>query len=64
MKRSGRRWSSPAAPGDAYLMGNAFGGDTAWVELIDPDTLEVRARSVDLPGGAAWPGGIAVQESG
>ena len=52
------------APGDAYLMGNAFGGDTAWVELIDPDTLEVRARSDDLPGGAAWPGGIAVQESG
>jgi hypothetical protein len=45
-------------------MGNAFGGDTAWVELIDPDTLEVRARSDDLPGGAAWPGGIAVQASG
>ncbi len=52
------------APGDAYLMGNAFGGDTAWVELIDPDTLEVRARVDDLPGGAAWPGGIAVQETG
>ena len=52
------------APGDAYLMGNAFGGDTAWVELIDPDTLEVRSRSDDLPGGAAWPGGIAVQEDG
>jgi hypothetical protein len=52
------------APGDAYLMGNAFGGDTVWVELIDPDTLEVVARVDDLPGGPAWPGGAAVQADG
>lgn len=52
------------APGAAYLMGSAFGGDTAWVELIDPDTLEVVARVDDLPGGPAWPGGIARQADG
>jgi hypothetical protein len=50
--------------GDLYLMGNAFGGDTAWVELLDPDSLETVARSIDLPGGSAWPGGIVVQASG
>lgn len=50
--------------GDTYLMGNAFGGDTAWVERIDPITLEVLGRSGDLPGGPAWPGGLAVQPDG
>lgn len=50
--------------GAAYLMGNAFGGDTAWVESVDPVTLEVLDRVEGLPGGPAWPGGIAVQPDG
>ena len=52
------------AGGGLFLMGNAFGGDTAWVEQIDPVTLEVIARVEDLPGGPAWPGGIGAQEDG
>jgi len=52
-------------PGEVYLLGHTFGPDaTAWVERIDPVTLAPLARSVDLPGGPAWPGGIAAHANG
>jgi len=35
-----------------------------WVELLDPDTLAVRASSQRLPGGPYWPGGIAAHANG
>jgi hypothetical protein len=41
------------------------GSDTiAWVERVDPITLETLARSVDLTGGPTWPGGIAAHANG
>ena len=47
--------------GRAYLQGNAVDeATTAWVERIDPVTLECLSRLDDLPGGARWPGGIGV----
>jgi hypothetical protein len=42
-----------------------LGPDTiAWVERLDPDTLETLARSEDLPGGPTWPGGLAAHANG
>ncbi len=35
-----------------------------WVELLDPETLEVVASTPRLPGGAYWPGGIAAHANG
>lgn len=52
------------AAGEVVLLGHALGGDTAWVEQIDPVTLAPLARSVDLPGGPVWPGGIAAHPDG
>ena len=47
--------------GRTYLQGNAVDeATTAWVERIDPVTLECLARIEDLPGGPRWPGGIGV----
>jgi len=42
------------------------GGDDAvsWVERFDPESLEVVSRSVDLPAGPTWPGGLAVHANG
>ena len=42
------------------------GGDDAvsWVERFDPETLEVLGRSIDLPAGPTWPGGLAVHRNG
>ena len=42
------------------------GGDEAesWVEKLHPTTLETQASSERLPGGPAWPGGIAVHDNG
>ena len=37
---------------------------TAWVERIDPLTLEPLARSPDLPAGPFWPGGMAAHANG
>jgi len=52
-------------PGEAFLLGHTFEPDaTAWVERIDPITLETVIRSIDLPGGPAWPGGIAAHANG
>jgi len=36
----------------------------AWVERLDPLTLEVLARTPRLPGGVFWPGGIAAHVNG
>lgn len=36
----------------------------AWVERLDPETLEVTARSGTLPGGPYWPGGMAAHANG
>lgn len=52
-------------PGEVFLLGHTFGPDaTAWVERVDPVTLAPLGRSVDLPGGPAWPGGIAAHADG
>lgn len=42
------------------------GGDAAesWIERVDPITLEQIALSERLPGGPAWPGGVAVHDNG
>lgn len=55
------------APGEVYLQGCTGPGpdDTAFVERIDPVTLETLARSPALPsGGVWWPGGIAAHANG
>ena len=50
---------------EMYLLRHTGGEDAvSWVEKIDPDTLEVLATSAHLPGGPAWPGGIAAHENG
>lgn len=52
-------------PGELFLLAHTPGPDgTAWVERIDPVTLETRGRSPDLPGGPVWPGGIAAHADG
>lgn len=46
---------------DTFLLRHGFGdGATATVERIDPLTLDPLSRSVELPGGPVWPGGMAV----
>ena len=54
--------------GELFLTGHSVVGDdgvrTSWVERIDPDTLETLQRVDDLPGGLAWPGGIAAHADG
>lgn len=50
---------------EVFALGHTAGPEaTCWVERIDPDTLETRARSVDLPGGPTWPGGLAAHADG
>ncbi len=52
-------------PGELFLLSHDVGGDApCHVERIDPLTLEPLARSVDLPGGPIWPGGLAVHRNG
>jgi hypothetical protein len=52
-------------PGEAYLLRHTGGADAiSWVERIDPESLEPIERSPDLPGGPAWPGGVAVHANG
>jgi hypothetical protein len=52
-------------PGEVYLLRHTGGPDAvAWLERIDPETLEVVERSVDLPGGKTWPGGVAAHANG
>ena len=52
-------------PGEVYLLCHTGGdGAISWVEQLDPATLEPVRRSVDLPGGPTWPGGIAAHANG
>ena len=52
-------------PGEVYLLCHTAGDDAvSWVERFDPETLEVLERSEDLPGGRAWPGGLAAHANG
>lgn len=53
-------------PGEVYLQGNTMGGTdtTAWLERIDPESLEVVERSPDLAGGRFWAGGVAAHANG
>jgi len=55
-------------PGEVFLHGHSVGGEssvqTSWVERIDPTTLETLSRVDELPGGSAWPGGIAANADG
>lgn len=51
--------------GQLYLQGAIIGPDsTAWVERIDPRTLEPIERVDDLPAGPWWPGGILAHANG
>lgn len=52
-------------PGEVYVLRHGFGADApAWVEQIDPVSLEVLRRSPDVPGGPMWPGGLAAHADG
>ena len=57
-------------PGEVYALRHTIGPRPrrdpaiAWVERIDPLTLEVLARSADLDGGPFWPGGLAAHADG
>lgn len=48
-----------------YLLCHTGGDDAvSWVERFDPESLDVLGRSVDLPAGPTWPGGLAVHQNG
>lgn len=52
-------------PGELFLLCHTGGDDgISWVEQIDPETLETVNRSVDMPGGLTWPGGLGVHANG
>jgi hypothetical protein len=58
-------------PGELYALRHEIPFDgpqgrplEAWVERLDPITLEVLASSPHLPGGSFWPGGIAAHANG
>ena len=57
-------------PGEVYVLRHTLGRRpfedpfTAWVERVDPQTLEVVARSEDLTAGPFWPGGLAAHANG
>jgi hypothetical protein len=51
--------------GDVYALCHTGGDDAvSWVEALDPISLETRASSPQLPGGPAWPGGMALHTNG
>lgn len=55
------------APGEVYLQGSTPPGpdNAAFVERVDPITLDTVVRSPDLPaGGQWWPGGIVAHANG
>lgn len=50
---------------EVYVLRHGFGDDApAWVEQIDPITLEVLRQSPELAGGPMWPGGLAAHGDG
>ena len=51
--------------GEVFLLRHTAGdGAVAFVERIDPITLEPLASSPELPGGPVWPGGLGVHDDG
>ncbi len=53
------------APGELYALRHTLGaGAIAWVEQLDPVTLDVLVRSPHLAGGPMWPGGMAAHANG
>jgi len=52
-------------PDELFLLRHSAGeGAIAFVERIDPRTLEPIHRSPDLEGGPVWPGGLGVHRNG
>jgi hypothetical protein len=52
-------------PGEVFVLRHTLGAQTiAWVEQVDPTTLDPVARSDDLAGGPMWPGGMAAHANG
>ena len=53
-------------PGEVYLLGHSGPPreTTAWVERIDPQSLDAVRRSPALAAGPFWPGGIAAHRNG
>ena len=52
-------------PGEVFLLTHTAGPDAvARVERVDAVTLATRSESPTLPGGPAWPGGIAAHGDG
>jgi hypothetical protein len=57
-------------PGEAFVLRHTLGSrplrdpSTAWVERIEPRTLQPVARSPELAGGPFWPGGLAAHANG
>ena len=57
-------------PGEVYALRHTLGRRpltdpvTAWVERLDPVSLEPVARSPDLASGPFWPGGMAAHANG
>jgi hypothetical protein len=57
-------------PGEVFVLRHTLGRRpledpvTAWVERIDPETLEPLERSPGLPTGPFWPGGLAAHADG
>jgi hypothetical protein len=50
---------------ELFLLRHTAGdGAIAWVERIDPHTLEPLAESPELPGGPVWPGGMGAHDNG
>lgn len=58
------------APGEVFALRHSWPARpledpvTAWVERIDPESLEVLERSPELPAGRFWPGGLAAHANG
>jgi len=53
------------SPDELFVLCHTGGDDAvSWVEQVHPETLETLATSDKLPGGRAWPGGIAVHPKG
>ena len=52
-------------PGEVYVLRHGFGPEVeAWVEQVDPLTLDVVRASPMLPAGPMWPGGLACHADG
>jgi hypothetical protein len=57
-------------PGEVFVLRHTMGRrpledeSVAWVERVDPLTLEPLLRSPTLPGGPFWPGGLAAHSDG